>query len=493
MDALFSHIDSGWLIFFEILYVLILIILSGIAVYDTKSSTKAVAYLLLIIFVPIIGIFVYLSFGINYRKRKMYSKKLIKDEHFEKELKSKIRDKSLLNSESDAISEHHKKLFQYLLREGESPLTAKNSVELIVNGEHKFPLVFEKLKSAKHHIHVEYYIYESDEIGQTFADILIQKAKEGLEVRFIYDDFGSLSLKKKFINKLKEGGVQVFPFYKIKFGVMANRMNYRNHRKIIIIDGELAFTGGINVSKKYVNKKKYNSKLYWRDTHLMIQGPGVYQLQYIFMTDWNFCAKDDLHPTEGYFPPIDKIGKEENILTQCAASGPDSDNPTVLYSIIQAINVAEEEILLTTPYFIPNESILEALAIAAHSGIKVKMLVPGISDSTFVNNASSSYYKEMLAAGVEIYRYQKGFVHAKSLVIDRSLFMVGTANMDHRSFELNFEVNAVIYNQKLAHELADIFENDTKDAEPIDYQEWIDRPLIKQVIEKICRLVAPML
>jgi len=258
-----------------------------------------------------------------------------------------------------------------------------------------------------------------------------------------------------------------------------------------VVDGKLGFVGGINVSDRYVNNQP--GKLFWRDTHVRIHGPGVHYLQYIFLCDWNFCANDHVQPDEKFFPPDDVFINNGNKLVQIAASGPDSDSPTILYSLLQAINLAEKEILLTTPYFIPGESVLDALITAALGGVSVKLLVPGVSDSVLVNSAARSYYDELLRAGVEIYLYKKGFVHAKTMVADRKLAIVGTANMDSRSFDLNFEVNAIIYDNELAHELATVFEKDLGDSEKIITEAWLNRSIYKQVLEKTARLVSPLL
>ncbi|MEO9211470.1 MAG: cardiolipin synthase, partial [Ginsengibacter sp.] len=311
-------------------------------------------------------------------------------------------------------------------------------------------------------------------------------------VRFIYDDFGSSGIRKELVPRLRDAGVKVFPFLRVYFMLLANRLNYRNHRKIIVIDGHTAFVGGINVSDRYINKE--NSKQgYWRDTHLLIVGPAVNYLQYIFLGDWNFCAEEKLQPNNKFFPPHSSLPVLDNKVVQIAASGPDSERPTILYSIIQAINLATEEILISTPYFIPGESLLDAMIISARSGIKIKLLVPGKSDSKLVNAAAKSYYNELLAAGVEIYRYYKGFVHAKTIVTDRKVAMIGTANMDYRSFDLNFEVNAVVYDQSFAEELSQSFFNDLQNAEQIDPLTWGDRPWYKQLAEKTARLVSPLM
>lgn len=479
----------NWKLIAGIIYAAILIAVCLRIVYDTRS-TKTVAYLLFSIFVPVAGIIFYFVFGINYWRTKLYRKKMSQDEKILAQLKKDIShyaEESL--QRSDVLDQDNSELAAMLIKDLRSPFTRKNRVKLLVNGEEKFPELIETLRQAKHHIHLEYYIYEQDETGIAIIELLIQKAREGVEVRFIYDDFGSPSIKKKTERRMREAGVQVHPFHKVHFYLLANRINYRNHRKIIIIDGQTAFTGGINVSDKYINNKK--GRLYWRDTHLRIDGPGVYYLQYLFISDWNFCCPQSLKPEQLHFVP-NKIIKE-NTYVQVAASGPDSLQPSVLFSILQAIYLAKEEILITTPYFIPGDSIMDALRIAALSGLSVKLLVPGICDSRFVNAASKSHYNDLLQAGVDIYMYQKGFVHAKTIVTDGKLSVVGTANMDHRSFELNFEVNVIIYDRQFAEQMRKVFFNDLNDAEKIDPESWYKRPAYQQFPEKIARLFSPIM
>lgn len=484
----------NWLLLYEIIYFAILLLVCLRIVYDTRSTFKTLAYLLLVVFVPVIGIIFYFSFGINYRKRKMYTKKLVQDEHLREKLRSDILQSSKQTfDQSTPEVQSSKELAVLLFRDIMSPLTADNEVKVLINGENKFPEVLDAMRRAKNHIHIEYYIYEDDEIGRAIEQVLVQKAREGITVRFIYDDFGSRSIRKKMVSRLKAADVHAFPFSKIIFLALANRLNFRNHRKIIVIDGSTAFVGGINVSDRYINKTGGTKNIFWRDTHLKIDGPGVQYLQYLFLGDWNFCAKDTLQPTKMFFPAPSSLSAKGNKVVQITASGPDSDMPTILFSMLQAIHLATEEILITTPYFIPGESLLDALIIAALSGISVKLLVPGISDSRIVNAAARSYYNDLLAAGVEIYLYQKGFVHAKTLVSDRKLAIVGTANMDYRSFDLNFEVNAIVYNSETAGELSDIFYEDIKDAQQVDISAWNRRSKYRQLFERTARLVSPLL
>lgn len=481
-----------WLIFLEIVYLIIVVLVCIRIIYDTSNNAKTLAYLLLAILIPVAGIIFYFSFGTNYRKRKMYDKKLIADEV----LADKMRIRNFEESRKTYLANRHllesNKELAYMLAKGSmSTLSDNNNVTLLVNGESKFPEVITALESAKNHIHIEYYIFEDDEIGRTIEEILIRKLKEGVEVRFIYDDFGSSAIRRTLSRRLRNAGVQAFPFYKIIFLAVASRLNYRNHRKIIVIDGTTGFVGGINISDRYINNNP--KQLYWRDTHLRLEGACVQYLQYLFLCDWNFCAKDTVKPNEFFFPLLNADKKYGSTIVQIAASGPDSEVPVILFSILQAINLATKEVLITTPYFIPGESIVDALLVAAMGGVKIKILVPDKSDSVIVNAAARSYYSDLVKAGVEIYLYKKGFVHAKTLVADRKLTVVGTANMDYRSFDLNFEVNAVVYDIEISNQLADVFYEDIKYAEKIDSEKWDNRPLYKEMIEKTARLISPLL
>lgn len=480
----------NWIGIFEFTYVTILVLVSLRIIYDTTSTTKTLAYLLLVIFIPIAGMLFYFSFGINYRKRSVYSKKLVEDDALRKQLVKRVISNSEINlqNNTDVIGDGNS-LVNLLLRDSLSPLTIRNDVKLLINGEEKFPELFKALKSAKHHIHIEYYIYENDVIGNEVKEILMQKAKEGVEVRLIYDAFGSRSIRKKFVNELKESGVEAYPFNRIRFIPLANRLNYRNHRKIIVVDANCAFTGGINISDRYINNGV--NKIYWRDTHLRIDGPGVQYLQYLFFCDWNFCSKQKMQPDPVYFNGTNKHNTD--ISVQIAASGPDSPTPTIMLSLLKAIHLAKKEILITTPYFIPGESILNALKVASLGGVSVRILAPGISDSKLVNAAAWSYYDDLLKAGVEIFLYRKGFIHVKTMVVDDYISVVGTANMDYRSFDLNFEVNAIIYGEMVAEQLRTNFCNDLKEAEKIEPETWGRRPWYKQLPEKIARLLSPLL
>ncbi len=481
----------NWTTIGGILYILLVMLVCLRIIFETHSTNKTLAYLLLTLFVPVFGMLFYLTFGINYWRIKTYRKKMDSDTRILQHLvkhSQPYKDSSLKTS--DPAVQQNGELVSMLLRDLSSPLTGGNRVQLLVNGEKKFPEMLSSIRNAKHHIHLEYYIYEYDEIGKELVDLLIIKAREGVEVKFIYDDFGSPGIKRKIEKEMQEAGIEISPFHKVHFYLLANRINYRNHRKIVVIDGCTGYVGGINVSDKYINGGD-SKKLFWRDTHIRLDGPAVYYLQYLFISDWNFCCEHSFEPLNNYFPPIKAA--TDNSYVQITASGPDSTQPSVLFSILQAIYLAKEEILITTPYFIPGDSIMDALRIAALSGLKVKLLVPGVCDSKIVNAASKSNYTELLKAGVEIYLYEKGFVHAKTMVTDSRLFIVGTANMDRRSFDLNFEVNAVVYDAVVAKKMRSQFFEDLETAIQLNKEEWLNRKWYHQFPEKVCRLFSPVL
>ena len=484
----------NWFLLIEIIYFVLVSLVCVRIIYETRNSAKALAYLLVVIFLPFIGIFLYFNFGMNYRKRILYSKKPISDDSIWEKIKLEIYTHSLQTySDIDEKLRPNIHLAKYLTSEL-SPLTMGNSATLLVNGDEKFPELIKALEEAREHIHIEYYIYENDRIGQTIADILIRKVKSGVAVRFIYDDFGSRGIRKNIAKKLRAAGIQAYPFYKIHFLRVANHVNYRNHRKIVVIDGRKAFVGGINISDRYINNSPYpvQNKVFWRDTHLMVEGPGVQYLQYLFVCDWNFCAGMPMENVNQYFPAFsDKL--PGNKVIQIAASGPDSDSPTILYSLLYVIYQAQEEILITTPYFIPEESIMDALVMAALGGVTVKLLVPEKGDSKLVELAASSYYEDLLDAGIKLFFYKKGFVHSKTIVVDKLLAIIGTANMDYRSFDLNFEVNAIVFDRELATQLADTFQMDLNDAVEIDKLAWPRRSRYKKFLENSARLVSPLL
>lgn len=327
-----------WIFISEIAYAILVVAVCLRVIYDTNNVTKTLGYLLLVIFVPIVGMLIYFSIGVNYRKNKLYSKKISDDKELEAKALAIIKKstKKILNDNTGLRD--FTELSTLLLNSDRSPLTDYNKVQLLINGEEKFPEVLKALESAQHHIHIEYYIYENDNIGRAIENILIRKAKEGVEVRFIYDDFGSSSIRKNIVKNLKANGVQAFPFFKIKLIHLANRLNYRNHRKIIVIDGKTSFVGGINVSDKYINSA--GNALFWRDTHLKIEGKASAILQHTFIGDWNFCSNDQLPISREYFPNFDEEVSDGKIV-QITASGAGFRSPIDLLHAHQSHTVCQ--------------------------------------------------------------------------------------------------------------------------------------------------------
>jgi cardiolipin synthase len=472
----------------EAIYFAAVILLAAKIIMDTKTTSKTLAYLLLIIFIPVAGIVIYFVFGVNYRKNKFYNFKFEINEEFYKDIQNYIETthEESLNTSGDQLKEYITTI-NFLYNVAYSPMSSKNEVEILVNGEEKFAKVFECIRNAKHHIHLEYYIYENDTIGNQLADMLILKAKEGLTIRFLYDAMGSGKIGKKMISKLRDAGIKVSPVNKITFRLLANRVNYRDHRKIIIIDGKEVFTGGINVSDKYINP---NSKQYWRDIHLYLRGNSAFYFQFLFLTNWASATEKIPQLSKDYFDYHEEY--EGKKLVQVAASGPDT-TPVIMLSTSSAILAAKKRVYIVTPYFIPVETILNAIKQVAQAGLDVRLMVPEKGDSVMVNSAAYSYYEELMENKVRIFFYKKGFIHAKTMIVDDDFSSVGTANMDVRSQELNFEVNTLIFDHETNQKLEAVFLEDMKDCTELSLNEWRKRPKAKVFFEHLARLFSPLM
>ena len=478
--------NNVWVILIVINYLLALAAVVTIF-FKNLNPTKTLSYIMVLVFVPFFGLFVYYMFGQEYRKTKLFNRKDISNtsviKSVGKNLRVKEQDLEKLNKSLDDKI----KLVKLLKTSDKSPLTLKNKVDILVNGKLKFERLFKDLRDAKNYIHIEYYVIKDDKIGSEFLDILCSKAKEGLEVKLIYDDVGS-KISSKMKRKIDESGIEHHAFMPVLFSSLTGKSNYRNHRKIAIIDGEIGYVGGINISDYYVNYD--DSDFYWRDTHLRIHGEAVKVLQFHFLTTWDFVTEEEIDIKEAYFPEIEC---DDEIPVQIAASGPDTDWANIMEAILTAINNAEKYVYLTTPYFIPNDQIVTALQIASRIGVDVRIITPKESDSWVAKHATSSYLEPLLEAGVKVYLYTKGFVHAKTMVVDDMFSTIGTCNMDNRSFNINFEINALIYHKEKSIELKNIFLNDLEDCESIEYDRWVERSKFCKFKESFSRLWAPLL
>ncbi len=453
---------------------------------ENKNPLKTHSYLLLLVLVPLVGLVIYVFFGQDYRKHKFYSRK--------KAIDSTLVD-SIVNNQLNLAYQHELindklvvtklNIIKLLLRNNNAFLTKNNKVTLLINGEQKFASLIDNLKQATHHIHIEYYIFEEDEIGNKIINILIEKAQKGVKIRFVYDDVGT-NLTYRLRKKLKEAGIickPIMPVYFPKF----SKANYRDHRKIVVIDGKIGYVGGINIADRYVNKKGRKN---WRDTHLKIEGDAVYSLQITFLLNWYYASKQKIGFDKLLFPEMGIKGMQ---CVQIAGSGPDSDWANIMQAFFVAITSATKRVWITTPYFIPSEPVLTAIKTAALSGIDVQMLFPYSSDARIVHYASLSYMREILEAGVKVHLYTNGFIHAKTLLVDDVFSSVGTANMDYRSFDQNYEINAMVYSESFANELATQFLIDVEQCVPLQLSRWEQRPIRKRLLQSIARLLAPLL
>ena len=453
---------------------------------ENKNPSKTMAWLMVLFLFPVVGFVFYILFGrsISYRfrakrKRKRDINRLSRAADIQREIIDYVdlfQDNSKVNN----------KLLNLLLKNSNTPFTINNRVEVLTNGEATFDKIISELLLAQDHIHMEYFIIRDDEIGNRIKDILILKAKSGVKVRLVYDSVGSWRLGGRYIGALKEAGVEVNSFFPVVLPIISRELNYRNHRKIIVIDGCVGFVGGLNIGDEYLGK---NPKIgFWRDTHLMLAGDSVYSLQQIFINDWLQASKENIDDDK-YFP---KQSVEGEVVAQVTSSGPDSNWQSILQAYFTMISTAEEKVWITTPYLVPDESLKMALITAALSGIDVRIIIPNKADHFFVYWASRDNVEDLLEAGVKIYTYNNGFVHSKILLVDSIAASVGTANLDMRSLEINFEVNAFLYDTDVLKRLEKDFIKDVVNSEEIIYSKFRERHIGYKLLESIGRLVSPL-
>jgi cardiolipin synthase len=474
-------------------------IISMTIILENRDPAKTVTWLLIFILLPGFGLLIYTIFGRNIRKFKLFKTQKLATKIKEKNLFESLEEiEDLVKLETDSIRNNklldddedssRKRVISLLLNTGKFPFTINNKVDVFENGNKKFARLIEDIKNAKNHIHLEYFIIKDSSIAREIKDALIEKAKEGVQVKILYDDVGCWKFwfDREFFNEMKCYGIEVQAFLPAKFP-FGGKLNYRNHRKIVIIDGEIGYTGGINIGDEYIGKNKKFG--YWRDTHIRVEGTSVYMLQMIFLIDWYYTTKEVIITNE-YFPEISYKG---DCMMQVVASGPDSDWEAIHYAYFSAICQAKKSVYIETPYFIPDESILRALKSAALSGVDVRIIFPKIADHKIVNSASYSYFDDILRSGGKVYLYTEGFLHSKVVIIDDKIASIGSANMDLRSFMLNFEINAFIYDQEIIKEITYDFFQDISDSEELDMEEFKNRNIIKKTKQSIARLFSPIL
>lgn len=466
------------------------ILLSLIIIFrERKQTAQTWSWLLVLMFIPVLGFILYIFFGRGISKDKIFDLKMQAkigmNAEIERERNSLLRGLYPHPPTGEAES---KQLIYMLTIFGSSLYTTQNELKLYTDGREKFDGLIKDIQSAKDHIHMEYYIYRGDSLGLEIRDELIAAAKRGVQVKLLLDAWGSTQVNMKFFEMLKKEGGEVAFFFPLFVPYLNPRINYRNHRKIVVIDGIIGYTGGFNVGDEYLgNVKKFG---YWRDNHLRIHGAAVYSLQNRFLMDWNSQHTDELSYDEKYFPPIQATGEKA---VQVVTSGPDSDHEQIKMTYLKMISIAKKEILIQTPYYIPDESIHEALKLALLSGVKVRIQIPNKPDHILVYWATYSFAAELLEYGASIEIYGKGFMHAKTMIIDSGIVSVGSANIDVRSFRLDFEVNTIIYDQEFSKQVRAAFNEDSKVSEGLTEEKYENRGTIIKLKEGLARLISPLL
>ncbi len=467
-----------------------LLLAAAIIFLERREPTSTWAWILVLFFLPVIGFILYLLFGRKLRKKHL----------FRWEGRKKIGIDNLVNYQIDAIKEHsleyrtndvaqYRDIIYMHLLNNHAVLTQDNKVDIFDDGHEKFDALIHDILCAKTNIHIQYYIFRLDHLGNRILKALIKQAKKGVKVRLLYDEMGSRGVHKRHFKELLAVGGEVEVFFPSIFPLINPRMNYRNHRKLVIIDGRVGYIGGFNVGDEYLGlDKKFG---YWRDTHLRIEGSAVHPLQTRFLLDWNQASdKKDLEYEDDYFPTITRKGE---VGMQIVSSGPDSDWEQIKSGYLKLINIAKKHIYIQTPYFIPDDSFMDAVRIACLSGIDVRIMIPNKPDHMFVYWATYSYVGELIKAGAKIYIYENGFLHTKMVVIDDEACTVGTANIDSRSFKLNFEVNAFIYDRAISRQLGQMFERDMLYCSHLTPARYEFRSRKIKMKESISRLLSPIL
>lgn len=464
---------------FRVFYLTIVIGTIVVIVLDNRSPVKTLAWVLVLAFLPVVGLIFYFFFGRSQRHEHIITKKgygrLIK--------KPMAEYLAQATGESPAP---YRRLVDLFCNINQAFLYEGNRVETYTTGISMLQALLRELQKAEKHIHMEFYIFEDDAVGRLVRDVLMEKARAGVEVRVLYDDVGCWRVPNRFFEEMREAGVETHAFLKVRFPLFTNKVNYRNHRKIVVIDGRVGFIGGMNLAERYMRGFSWGI---WRDTHILLEGTAVHGLQTTFLLDWYFMDQSLLTSTH-YFPQLDNYG---NSLVQVVTADPIAPWREIMQGLVMAMSCAKKYFYIQTPYFLPTEAFLTAMQTAALAGVDVRLMIPYRADNRWTFLGSCSYLKDVLQAGVKVYMYKKGFLHSKLMVSDDELSTVGSTNVDFRSFEHNFEVNAFVYDMETALQMREIFLSDQRDCVQILLKQWIKRPWYRKVAESVVRLMAPLL
>ena len=469
--------DSWKLILFSVYQVFVVMAIIHV-ILDNRQPAKTMAWALVIWFVPIVGIVFYLFFGINTRKERYVSERSMN-------LLTKRSMLEFAEQQNLRLPERYKPLIDLFVNQNLTLPFKDNGVTVMTNGIEFFPALLADIKKAKNHIHIAMYIFADDALGRLVADALIDKVREGVEVRLVYDDVGCWNVKHRFFERMREEGIEAMPFMPVHFPQFTSKVNYRNHRKIIVIDGQVGYIGGMNIAMRYANAK-------WRDTMLRVTGGGVYALQRAFLVDWYFVDRSLLSDRR-FYPPIADDQLINDTISQVVTSGPVTPYPEIMQGFVRIILGARRYLYVETPYFLPNESVFFALKTAALAGVDVRVLCPMHSDARFVEWASRSYLREAVEAGVQVSLYEPGFLHSKLLVCDDAISTCGSTNLDFRSFENNFEANIFFYGEDVALYMKDVFLKDMEQSVPLtEVPGRMSKKITVRLWESLTRMLSPL-
>ena len=468
----------NWNVILFSIYEVIVIMAIIHVILDNRQPAKTMAWALVIWFVPFVGIVFYLFFGINTRKERYVSDRTM----------NMLTKRSMLEfaeQQNLRLPEKHKPLIDLFVNQNLSLPFKDNEVDVCMNGYEFFPMLLKDIREAKSHIHIDMYIIADDALGCLVADALIDKAREGVEVRLIYDDVGCWNVKHRFFERMREEGIEAVPFMPVHFPQFTSKVNYRNHRKIIVIDGLVGYIGGMNIALRYARES-------WRDTMLRVKGGGVYALQRAFLVDWYFVDRSLLSDRK-FYPPFADSLMANDTLSQVVTSGPVTPYPEIMQGYVRIIMGARQYLYIETPYFLPTESVLFALKTAALGGVDVRVICPMHSDARFVEWASRSYLREVVEAGVQVSLYKPGFLHSKLLVCDDAIATCGSTNLDFRSFENNFEANIFYYGEEVALKMKDVFLKDMEQSVLLtDIPSRMSRKIVVRLWESLTRMLSPL-
>ncbi|MBQ8128290.1 MAG: cardiolipin synthase [Prevotella sp.] len=463
-----------------ILYQMVVISAIVHVLMDNRQPAKTMAWALVIYFVPLIGIIAYVFFGVNTRKERMVSRRSM-DALTKRSMLGFVEQRNLI------LPDTQKPLIDLFVNESFSLPFSGSDVQVLTSGYDFFPSLLRDIACATSHIHIDIYIFEDDALGRLIADALMAKSHQGVEVRIVYDDVGCWNVPARFFERLRREGIEVEPFMPVRFPSFARRANYRNHRKIFIIDGRVGYIGGMNIAMRYVKDG-------WRDTMLRIEGRGVYALQRAFLIDWYFVDTSLLSEAKYYPPSLAKAPHTKDSLLQVVTSSPTAEEAEIMQGYVRIILAARRYVYIETPYFLPTEIVFYALKTASLSGVDVKVMVPMRSDARFTEWASRSFLRRAVEAGVQVLLYKPGFLHSKMLVSDDVVSSCGSTNVDFRSFENNFEANAFVYGNATAQRLRDVFLDDERNCVPLTSMVDLMRPrFLTRLIESFARLFSPLL